>query len=283
MRPAWDIVPDMNIKYAINRTLLSLLVLLAPAAALAAERWYRIEMIIFDYPTSSHSLKTEKWPDSPGAPDTQDALTLRAPSGKAAPIKPRPMQMLPENRLKLASVIKSLSNSRDFRILFHAAWVQPVYRKNRSKPLHLQAGRKLTIEIPAVQPPASPASPDNKPATAPATKPDTAATGKPGPAVTPAGTAPTPVPLVRKTVYPLDGLITISRGRYLHVWIDMLYTQVRKFSENPATPEKDKAFFYRNTQHRRVKRKELHFIDHPAFGILIRITRFKLPAVKTGQ
>jgi hypothetical protein len=64
-----------------------------------------------------------------------------------------------------------------------------------------------------------------------------------------------------------EGLITVSVNRYLHVELDMLLRG--KMGGAPLLPGEFQN--YRFKQHRRMRSKELHYIDHPLMGVLIEI------------
>lgn len=59
----------------------------------------------------------------------------------------------------------------------------------------------------------------------------------------------------------LQGLVRISRGRFLHLDTDMLLS-------DPAS-----ATVYRVRLNRRMRSNELHYVDHPKVGIVIRAKR----------
>ncbi|MBB1487515.1 CsiV family protein [Oceanospirillum sediminis] len=72
--------------------------------------------------------------------------------------------------------------------------------------------------------------------------------------------------------YELDGTISISIARYLHVSTNLY------LSEFSATETADGQRSFRTSQvipmkqTRKMRSRELHYIDHPAFGILVRFT-----------
>jgi hypothetical protein len=72
------------------------------------------------------------------------------------------------------------------------------------------------------------------------------------------------------------GTVRVHLTRYLHVTLDLTY-QARS-SATPAESSVDGldeivlAPQYRLTTTRRVISGELHYFDHPAFGVLVRIT-----------
>lgn len=64
----------------------------------------------------------------------------------------------------------------------------------------------------------------------------------------------------------LSGLVRVSQGRYLHLDTDLLLRDAMT-----AQP-------YRIKLHRRMRSNELHYVDHPRLGILIRAKRLRTAA-----
>ncbi|HUR41187.1 MAG TPA: CsiV family protein [Verrucomicrobiae bacterium] len=65
-------------------------------------------------------------------------------------------------------------------------------------------------------------------------------------------------------VYPVDGSVALLAGRYLHVDAELVYTQSVEGGE------------YRSfvlDERRRVRRDEVHHLDSPRLGVLVRATR----------
>lgn len=60
----------------------------------------------------------------------------------------------------------------------------------------------------------------------------------------------------------LSGRVTVSRGRYLHLTLDLVY-------EPPGEP--GQRYVLRQT--RRMRSNERHYIDHPKFGVIAVITQ----------
>jgi hypothetical protein len=77
----------------------------------------------------------------------------------------------------------------------------------------------------------------------------------------------------------IHGTIKVALARYLHVYADMIYQQPRK-QPAPVWAEGDASQYvqYPIQSHRRMRSKELHYIDHPLVGILV-----KAMPVKTEQ
>lgn len=103
-------------------------------------------------------------------------------------------------------------------------------------------------------------------------------------------------------VYELDGTITVTRSRFLHADVDLWFTEFapvrpsRRFGRaNRDVPNVDQAMLDRYpelvgwakqrdtrapihthalTQSRRMRSDTVHFIDHPFFGVVIKVTEF---------
>ena len=91
----------------------------------------------------------------------------------------------------------------------------------------------------------------------------------------------------------IEGFITLYRKRYLHVSTNLWFTKLQKKSETESSfssaGEEDFESEVTNSdasnssvsatfmmkQKRRVRVNELHYLDHPLFGLVLKITRFK--------
>ncbi len=72
----------------------------------------------------------------------------------------------------------------------------------------------------------------------------------------------------------ISGTVKIVLERYLHLYTDLVYhkpntIQIQPASETVNASNPPEAFIIR--EHRRMRSKELHYIDHPLVGILIKI------------
>ncbi len=63
---------------------------------------------------------------------------------------------------------------------------------------------------------------------------------------------------------PVEGIVRLQRGQYLHVIVDMEY----------RAPD---GTYHRLREKRRVKFNEIHYLDHPAFGVLIQVSPSQPP------
>lgn len=78
--------------------------------------------------------------------------------------------------------------------------------------------------------------------------------------------------LSAQRVYPVDGFVRLLAGRYLHLETELVYTQ--------ADGDTGELRSFRLKERRRLRRNELHHLDSPRLGILMRATRAEEPAPK---
>ena len=241
------------------------------AYAAEEEPWYTVEVVVFEN-RAAGAGDTERWPDDPGAPDYTHAITLVPAAGdesteqhaSADVSQPLPYETLDEDEMQLTTLVKRMASSQDYRPLLHIAWRQPATNSGDSPPVRIST-------LP------------------PATEAETAdsalvATSKDGPseAATMESAAAEGVQADASeaaTIRPeatLEGTIDLSRNRYLHLDVDLLYRP-------PAAPQSAGLFSifkadqpritgYRMRQHRRVRSKQLDYFDHPRFGLLTVVT-----------
>lgn len=68
--------------------------------------------------------------------------------------------------------------------------------------------------------------------------------------------------------YEVNGYIRLQRGHYLHLIADLEYA--------PASAQAE-PFVYRLKEKRRIKLNEIHYLDHPKFGVVVTVKPIKLP------
>ncbi len=90
-------------------------------------------------------------------------------------------------------------------------------------------------------------------------------------------------------LYELEGKITITLTRYLHVFTDLVLRRPRLSADTlPNNPAQDKylAAYAADTrilnnhslrEHRRMRSKTLHYLDNPEFSLLVLITPYEAP------
>jgi len=276
---------------AIKSALFALLLLsalpLMPAAAATDEHWYQIELVIFENRGGDNT--TEVWSENPGEPDVDNAVELRAATvpatadetgGATMPASPavpssstvtgdeppaaEPYTLLSEDQLTLNDDIERLNKSADYQPLLHIAWRQAVPERGHGQPV-LVDSRKLPLYTARIA--------DTTPT--PDTDRDAPASGDgpPPPALYEQGPDEIVTTINENFV---TGTVMLTRGRYLHVGLDLLYERQPNspqlfsffgFGNAGDIPEE-----YRLTQERRLRRGQLNYFDHPKFGVLAVVT-----------
>ena len=183
----------------------------------ASERWFTVEMIVFD-DLRGEGLHAEHWPAEPGAPSGDGAIELAPLPGGQPDGAAHAFRLVNRSELSLTGVRDSLRRSAHYRPLLHAAWRLPGVPRDAARPAHV--GVRL------------------------------AGSGADG-----GGERPT-----------VQGTVKVSLARYLRVELDLLY--VRAASGEVAAPETAPTRF-RLVSERRMRSRELHYIDHPIFGVLV--------------
>lgn len=242
-----------------------LLLLFAVVIPVRAEevRYYEVEIIVFES-LDSAARQSENWKSDINRPIPEIAAELEQPYPGQIPAQYNPklsFKPLMQNEYQLANEEKSLIDSKLYRILLHTAWRQPGMDAAVALPVHLN--RSFLSETPV--------------------------THSVLPTTTGAAAASVPLPMVTtQTRSVLDGYIKIILSRYLHAEVDMVYS-----TGLPLTPQTVVAnpaieapmvqpILYRLTESRRMRSKELHYLDHPVMGMLVLVTPYeeRAPATK---
>lgn len=238
--------------------------------AMANTQWYQVELLIFE--NNDPKGLSEHWPLEPDKPNYRNIAYLKRHKDNERDN----FQLLPRKEYKLTDAKQRLTRD-GHRMVFHRAWIQQIEADKQNKSLHLIGGKRYKIHE---QP-------------SDFSHGMTAQQNISGKAT------------VRKQ-YEMDGIITLNRGRYLHVDADFVFhkpMQVIKEasarggygSRLPQQNNKSKLAFVGNNTHwqdhpnsrlqplrfhqtRRMKSNEVHYLDHPFYGILISI----VPVKETG-
>ncbi|MCB1735834.1 MAG: hypothetical protein H6981_08975 [Gammaproteobacteria bacterium] len=238
--------------------------LLLGAAHIKAEeseaRWYRVEVVIFENRDLSDA-RSEMWPANPGLPDLTAAEDLSGP--------PRGMSVTYSNRLELGGAKQQLARSGRYDPIMHFAWTQRGLDQRHAIPIRIQGGVVFPeLPIPSL-PEASPLSP--------MTPTVVGSTPNPGAEATSYAISTT-APVIPKVLHQLDGTLTLVLGRYLHLYTDLIDRRLitpdaLHFSNGmPPTYDNGQALAsFRVQLHRKMRSKELHYIDHPLLGILVKV------------
>ena len=261
--------PMNKLLSVIIAALLSSIILVATAKEPQEEPpvdWYDIEVIIFRH-HDLNALSHEKWKRDPGTPAIRSAKELLPPLpenlSKAHSDKlksPLAYLQLREDQYQLTDKYQQLLDTEGYDPLIHIAWRQPGLGPDEAVAVHIHGGSNES-KVPEENGQGEHTGETKVEAAMPIPT-DAAASGVEGP----------PAPFI-------DGTIKLIRKRFLHVEADFLYRA--PYIDTPAnhlTREQWPQAF-RLTESRRMRSREIHYLDHPMFGILILATPYEAPEV----
>jgi hypothetical protein len=153
----------------------------------------------------------------------------------------------------MSAIAQKLLNSRQYHILSHIAWRQPTVELANSRAVYVHDELMQEENL---------ASISNKP--------------------TGLNNLADSVEQEVK-IKGFDGTVTVSLSRYLHLKTDITYYNPEVYlaeqiaQQNIDVPNIE---HFRLVESRRMRSKEIHYLDHPYFGIIALITRYERPQDK---
>lgn len=236
-----------------KKLLLALLLLPTLLHAAPDDRWYKVEVIIFAYKSKDYR-NSEQWPADFSMPKIE----------KSREIGSAPFTLLSARQLRLGGAANRIKNAPDLEYMLHFGWLQPGLPDDKSVAVHVYDGM---LEG--------------------AYRPEAARS------------------------YKLDGTLRLSLSRYLHLESDLLWrdplTAEEVASQQTAAQGVDNTVpmgaatddsgalamgnttpsgvsmsqtpiisehVYRMQESRRMRSNEIHYLDHPRFGVVALVTPF---------
>ena len=274
--------------------------------------WYQIEVIVFAN-ISKNGLYSETWPQSPKlhnsevielkhADDTAFA-NQKVPNFTAGANTPVPYELLDRSQLQLVPIEKKMKASKNYRPLLHIAWRQPTVDPDKATPVYIYDGVDLPRNV-----------------LQKTSQVDTQSQGRfsqiPVGTYTYDSSQYGQIVPVSQTdlengpnLVPFSGTLKLGVSRYLHVEVDLKYrTKIMKEEVVPIAPDPNftegnsfqrtlaltqaennnqtrvrrrealQTFYLYET--RKMRSKELHYIDHPMFGVIVRVIPYEIPKVE---
>lgn len=233
----------------IRAVLIALLwALVGPGSQVHAQdtRRYQVELILFT-PRSAPPSQGERFDDAPLPPDLDRAVDL-----EHGPL-PEGFQVLPAGAAGLAGVKARLQGSGRYRVIAHKLWQQPGLDQAAAMPVRVRGGTDYSARLPHRQAVGYGQGPEG-----PFTGIETGALDE------------------------VDGTVTVVLGRYLHLHTDLVFrTPLSRAGAEPRPPQelaRPGLVSVRVQGQRRMRSRELHYLDHPLLGVLVQITPVETPA-----
>lgn len=287
-------------------------------SAVSAEQWPQISdshlpagLTELAYPPAPLSLEPEIIsPISLPAPDTLQVDNRQLPDPALAtiengfePLLPKPFEILRADEMQLGKAMQKLKQSGRHEPLLHVAWRQPTYERSKTQAVLLYEGVDTPLQG---QPQTTP--PDLNSLSAPPS-PDTGDETPMAEALLPP--APRLLTEADTRIGPPNprfvGSVKISVARYLHLDADLLYRALIEqqtvlrlpdhllWDEQPYPTLREPqgpAYSlqkwhavrgFRLEESRRMRSGEMHYLDHPFFGLIVLVTPFELPKIEEQE
>ncbi|SEO53012.1 CsiV family protein [Aquisalimonas asiatica] len=230
-------------------------VLAAPALADDDRELYRVEMIIF----KQSGYDDERWPTRPAPALHERYAELRSD----ADTPDADVYRIVDDERQLSAVARRLSQSGDYDVLVHTAWIQPGLDRQESAAIALPLG----TEMPGM---------DDDELRADANGDDDAEVT--GTTDGDNGEQADRVALPARPPEGLSGWVRVARERYLHVHVDLRWVDPEHSDAGPL--DRLHGVFIEDMEPvvvmqdgRRMRSGELHYIDHPVLGAVVRVDR----------
>ena len=240
------------------KVLISVLFLALTSISFAEDkemRYYDVEVVIIEN-LNSASRKSENWPLQVHMTQPEKIVPLGEPVPKLKEWLPKEVDLklsyrvLNSSNYQLTEHVEKLSESDSKRVIFHTAWRQPGLDKHKAIPVYF----KREIPVPPVVENESSFEQEQ--------------------------TATNPTEL--------EGILRVTLARYLHLEAELSLrdklpaaSSDNPFevldSEVPVEGLEKQGIIHLKQKRRRIRSKELHYLDHPVLGILILITPYEMP------
>lgn len=224
---------------------LSTLLLFSQLSLAEEESWYQVEIVVFERPYPD--LDGEQWLIAEYQPG-YDRLELE-PADELTDIEePVPFSLLPASSNRLDGVEKVFRLSSSYNPLLHYSWQQPATERRDARFVKIQKLVEDTTGLVS----------------------DTVETDA----------EPEFIEALIEPDRIVDGAIRIRSGFYLHVDVDLNYftalPQENRLMQTAMTDEQPDPFATSPVQlkeTRKIKLNEIHYFDHPMFGLIIQVSR----------
>jgi len=217
--------------------------LLSTAAMGAEPVAYDVEILIFKHENAelADGAPAQPFPRLAGATNLSETR-----QGDA-------LHALPAGEFTLGGAQSILADSSGYAVIEHVAWRQPGWNEDNARPVHIHGGARYRSFDDAAGSPRS-ASDLGYPYSESRTT---------------------------TTFEELDGTVKVVLGHYLHVYTDLAFRMpvaTQTVQGEGLSPSGNAIYEYRVQDHRRMRSRELHYLDHPLLGVLVRITPVAQPA-----
>lgn len=247
--------------------------------------FYDVEIVIFK---NNQGPKSKEFVLPVSSPPKDEKLLELSSSGSVAAAKKLGYKLLPTVEYRLIDVVTKLVNSPRYELLSYIAWRQPGLERKQVLPIWIKGGRIYGEEYTSI---------DNQFEFLDYNRlaAEFNQKGKTSFEFNEQSLEALELQMMERPqstqhggLYELEGKITIALSRYLHTYADLVLRRPR-LSADPAINTSSQGYPAYNSadthilnnhslkEHRRMRSKNLHYLDNPEFSMLILITPFEVP------
>lgn len=227
-------------------TLFLLFIITTSLYAAPEQKSYQVNLIIFSQ-ISPDSLKSEHFPNRLKTPNLKNTLDILNPTTTSSDYK-----LLPGDQLGLQDELKKLSNDSNKKVLLKMAWTQPMSTTSKAQWIQLYGGQAYDSS--------------GQPITVGETLPDEMT-----------GSLP-PGSMQKPAYWELNGKIKVSFQNFYRVYAQLYLTEPESIISGTSDQKTIGDFqpiplrTFIATANRHTRLNQLNYIDHPLFGMLVKIT-----------
>lgn len=267
---------------------LSLLILLAPCISQAQEsieteelkQHYIVELIVFNH---LHPGDEEVWPDTVAELDAGALDLTHTESGNEA-VLPLPYTLLGDEWLSMKDIWTRMMRSAPYHPILHIAWYQPGLDKKQAQNIYFYEGMQQLIPPLDTEEIITPEIEEGR------------GMDEDGSSIMEDQS------LVDDDPITIKGTARLLVSRYLHLDLDIIFSSElppSSIEEEKELMSFDSAFYnifgnksdvmeqevpgiwhYKMRQQRKMRLDEIHYFDHPRFGVLARVSRFNVDTMR---
>lgn len=229
--------------------------------------WYQVEAVIFKRrdPVTDEYWRLGREPDLASSvirladeDGNQPELPEQVTDEHRAAAERKAWRTLDDEQFNLESMTERMLDRGGYRILFHESWRQPVSKRNRAFPIYVQGGERIMPSLESI-PEMSSKDQASDGTSATESGPDAAqpVDGDSNNTTEDSFQAGHTLALPE-----MRGTLLLHVSRYLHVEPDLWLTD---------QDARNRLYHVQINQSRRMRSEELHYLDHPRFGLLIQV------------
>jgi len=240
---------------------------IADAPEVLTKDWYQVEVMIFKRqdPVTDEYWRLDREPDLASrvirlgqADRDEPELPENVTDTHRAAAERDAWRTLDEEAFNLEAMAERMLNRGGYRILFHESWRQPISKRNRAFPIYVEGGKRIMPPLDSI-PEVSSTNQKSDVSSTDQSAPDTRQSGDTDDSVKTGNSF-----LAGHTLAlpEMRGTLRLHVSRYLHVEPDLWLTD---------QDARDRLYHVQIDQSRRMRSEELHYLDHPKFGLLIQV------------